>query len=49
MVDLLLFLVLSSAGALVLGLVYLLFEIFLFTVYKMDGGRLDLISYFKKL
>ena len=43
------FLILSGAGAVAFSLAYLLFEFFLFIIYKHDGGRLDLISYFKKL
>ena len=47
--DMLFFLILSGAGAAALALAYLIFELFLFFLYKHDGGRLDLISYFKKL
>ena len=47
--DALFFLILSGAGAAVLALAYLIFELFLFFLYKHDGGRMDLVSYFKKL
>ena len=47
--DMLFFLILSSAGAAALALAYLIFELFLFFLYKHDGGRLGLVSYFKKL
>ena len=47
--DLLFFLLLSGAGALALAAAYILFEILIFTLYKLDGGRLDLITYIKKL
>ena len=47
--DMLFFLILSGAGAAALALSYLIFELFLFFLYKHDGGRLGLISYFKKL
>ncbi len=47
--DMLFFLILSGAGAVALALAYLIFELFLFFLYKHDGGRMDLVSYFKKL
>jgi hypothetical protein len=47
--EILFFLLLSGAGALALAAAYILFEIFIFTLYKLDGGRLDLITYIKKL
>lgn len=47
--EMLFFLILSGAGAVAFSLAYLLFEIMLFIIYKLDGGRLGLISYFKKL
>lgn len=49
MVNLLFFLILSGGAALALTIAYTLFEIFLFLLYKHDGGQLDLISYIKKL
>ena len=47
--DMLFFLILAGAAALALGLAFLLFDIFLYIVYKLTGGRLDLISYLEKL
>ena len=47
--DMLFFLILAGAAALALGLAFLLFDIFLYVVYKLTGGRLDLISYLEKL
>ena len=47
--DMLFFLLLAGAGAVAFSLAYLLFEILLFIIYKLDGGRLGLVSYFKKL
>ena len=47
--DLLFFLLLSGAGALALAAAYILFELFVITLYKITGGRLDLISYIEKL
>ena len=47
--DILFFMLMASAGALALGLAFLLFELFLFVVYKLTGGRLDLISYLEKM
>jgi hypothetical protein len=47
--DLLFFLLLSGGGALALAAAYALFELSIFIVYKRAGGRLDLISYIKKL
>ena len=47
--EILFFLLLSGAGALALAAAYLLFEILIFTLYKITGGRLDLISFIEKL
>ena len=47
--DILFFLILASAGALALGLAFLLWELLLFLIYKLTGGRLDLISYLEKM
>ena len=47
--DLIFFLLLSGGGALALAAAYILFEISIFIAYKIDGGRLDLVSYIKKL
>ena len=47
--EILFFLLLSGAGALALAAAYILFEIFNFTLYKITGGRLDLISFIEKL
>ena len=47
MIDILLFFAISGAGALALALAYLAFELLLFTVYTLSGGRFDLISYLK--
>ena len=47
--DLIYFLLMTGAGALALAAAYALFEIAIFIMYKRDGGRLDLISYIKKL
>ena len=49
MFDFLLFLIISGGGALALAAAYIVFEFFLFLLYKHDGGRLDLITYIKKL
>ena len=49
MADFLFFLLCAGAGALALGLAFLLWELFLFTVYKLTGGRLDLISYLERM
>ena len=49
MEDLLFFLLCAGAGALALGLAFLLWELFLFIVYKLTGGRLDIISYLEKM
>ncbi len=43
------FALLCGALALLLALAYVAFELALYTLYKLDGGRLDLISYIKKL
>ena len=47
--DFLLFLIVSGAGALALAAAYLVFEILLFTLYKISGGRRNIISYFRRL
>jgi hypothetical protein len=47
--DLLLFLIISGGGALALAAAYLAFEILLFTLYKISGGRRNIISYFRRL
>ena len=47
--DILFFMLMACAGALALGLAFLVFELFLFIVYKLTGGRLDLISYLEKM
>jgi hypothetical protein len=47
--DMLFFLILAAAAALALALAFLLFDIVLYIVYKLTGGRLDLISYLEKL
>ena len=47
--EILFFLLLSGAGALALAAAYILFEILIFTLYKITGGRLDLISFIEKL
>ena len=47
--EILFFLLLSGAGALALAAAYIIFELFIYTLYKLDGGRLDLITYIKKL
>ena len=49
MYDSIFFLVISAGAALALALAYMIFEIFLFLLYKHDGGRLDIITYFKNL
>ena len=49
MYDFLFFLIISGAGAVALAAAYIVFEFFLFLLYKHDGGRMDLISYIKKL
>lgn len=49
MEDFLFFLLMAGAGTLALGLAFLLWELFLFIVYKLTGGRLDLISYLEKM
>ena len=47
--DILFFLLLSGGGALALAAAYILFNLFVFTLYKITGGRLDLISFIEKL
>jgi hypothetical protein len=47
--DLLLFLIISGGGALALAAAYLAFEILLFALYKISGGRRNIISYFRRL
>ena len=47
--DIFFFLILAGAVALALALAFLLFDIVLYIVYKLTGGRLDLISYLEKL
>ena len=47
--DLLFFLLLSGGGALALAAAYALFEFIIFIEYKRAGGRLNLVSYIKKL
>jgi len=47
--DLLFFLLLSGGGALALAAAYILFEITIYITYKITGGRLDLVSFIKKL
>jgi hypothetical protein len=47
--DMLFFLILAGAAALALSLAFLLFDIVLYIVYKLTGGRLDLISYLEKM
>ena len=47
--DILFFLILAGAAALALAPPFLLFDIVLYIVYKLTGGRLDLISYLEKL
>ena len=49
MYDLLFALLLAGGFSLALGLAYLLFCTVLFIVYKLTGGRLDLISYLEKM
>ena len=47
--DILYFLILSGGGALALAAAYLIFELSIFITYKITGGRLDLVSFIKKL
>ena len=49
MYDLIFALLMAGGLSLALALAYMLFCLALFFLYKMDGGRLGLISYFKKL
>ena len=49
MYDLLFFLIITGAGVLALALAHIIFELFLFTVYKLSSGRIDLVSYLEKL
>ena len=49
MYEILIFLLIAGGAALALAAAYILFEILIFTLYKLDGGRLDLITYIKKL
>ncbi len=49
MYDLLFGLLISTAAAFAFALAYMAFELLLFIVYKLDGGRMGLVSYFKKL
>ena len=47
--DILFFVLMAGAGALALGLAFLLWELLLFFIYRLTGGRLDLISYLEKM
>ena len=47
--DILFFMLMAGAGALALGLAFLAFELSLFIIYRLTGGRLDLISYLEKM
>lgn len=49
MYDLIFALLIFGAAGLALYAALMAFEIFLFIIYKLDGGRLGLISYFKQL
>ena len=46
--DFLFFILCACSGGLVLGLAFLAWELFLFTVYRLTGGKLDLVSYLEK-
>lgn len=48
MYEMLFTLLIAGAASLLLALAGVLFELFLFLIYKLDGGRLGLISYLKK-
>ncbi len=48
MYDLLFALLCAGAFSLFLSAAWIVFTIFLYIVYKLDGGRLGLISYLKK-
>jgi hypothetical protein len=47
--DILFFLLLTGGGALALAAAYITFNLFNFTLNKITGGRLDLISFIEKL
>ena len=48
MYDLLFALICAGAFSLALAAAWVMFTGFLYIIYKLDGGRLDLISYLKK-
>ena len=47
--DALYFLILAGGAAGLLCLAFLFFELVLFTVYKLSGGRLNLLAYLEKM
>ena len=49
MADIIFFMLYAGAGVAVFFLAYMLFEFFIFLLYKHNGGKLDLISYFRRL
>ena len=49
MYDLMFALLIAGGFSLALGLAYLVFCLLLFFLYKVSGGRLDLISYLEKM
>lgn len=49
MFDLLFAPLLAGGLSLALALLYMVFCLFLYAVYKMDGGKMGLISYLNKM
>ncbi len=47
--DVFFFLLISGGGALALAAAYGLFELSIYLLYKISGGRLDLVSLIKNL
>lgn len=49
MFDLLFVLMLAGGFSLFLGLSYLVFCVFLYFIYRLDGGKMGLVSYLNKM
>ena len=49
MFDLLFALLLAGGASLLLALAYLVFCMFLYIVYRLDGGKLGLLAYLNKM
>ena len=49
MSDIMFFFIMASAAVFVFGLAAFLFELLRFIIYRLTGGRMGLITYFKKI